>query len=182
MTDNAYLSSKHEIFAAIKQNDIKGINRLVSTRNVDNQDEQKNTILYNAVKNGSSQDTIRALLEHKADPSINCDIGLTPIHAAIEFRNIDIVKILVNILPSLNVNRLLTENQSSVLHSAAIGIKNGNIAAWDSIEFLIKEKNMSPFIENVNKQSARDILCNINQVCARRYDDIIDKNYCRTNS
>ena len=39
-----------------------------------------------------------------------------------------------------NFDKLLNKNKSSLIHSAAIGIKNDNEKAWDVITFLIKNK------------------------------------------
>ena len=51
------------------------------------------------------------------------------------------------------MNQILNNNKSSLLHSAAIGIRDGNVKGWTVLEWLIKEKEMNPFLENDRQQN-----------------------------
>lgn len=68
--------------------------------------------------------------------------GLTALHYACELGHFEIFKLLVGALQesaSQVVSSVKSLRQSSLLHSATIGLSNGT-NTWDVIEFLLQEK------------------------------------------
>lgn len=145
--------------------------------NVDVEDEYGDTYLYEAVAH-DNVNLVMDLLEKNANPAYKCHNGLTPLHIACEYGNEEISKLLVNKLTTQDLNQILNNNKSSLLHSAAIGIRDKNVKCWKVLEWLIKEKEMNPFLENDRQQTARDILACKHVLDI--YDDLLESIGCYT--
>lgn len=84
-----------DLHDAAKQGDINKVRRLIleENRDVNFQDEDKNTPLYCAAKEGHT-DVVKFLLTHGADSSLQCQFTNTALHIATQKNHIDVVKIL----------------------------------------------------------------------------------------
>jgi ankyrin repeat protein len=138
-------------------------------------DEYDRTFLYKATLD-DNKELAQVLLENKANPNLPCRSGLTALHVAAENGNIDILKLLIKYDGNIKV---VNENNSSLIHSAAIGIKDGR-DNWGVIKWLLeqKEQQISPFGENDRNQTPRDILEHYDYSYAEKYDDILEALGC----
>lgn len=84
-----------DLHDAAKQGDINEVKRLIleENRDVNFQDEDKNTPLYCAAKEGRT-DVVKWLLTHGADSSLQCQCTNTALHIATQNKHVDVVKIL----------------------------------------------------------------------------------------
>jgi ankyrin repeat protein len=117
----------------------------------------------------------KLLLSHKANANSFCDNGLTPLHIAAEYGNIDMLKLLIK--GGGKVNILSKNTEISLLHSCAIGIKHGNMKCYDTIEWLLinYEDILDPFLKCGYGDEPRDILDKYDWSFAELYDDILEK-------
>lgn len=84
-----------DLHDAAKQGDINEVKRLVLEENIDVncQDDDKNTPLYCAAKEGHA-DVVKFLLTHGANSSLQCQFTNTALHIATQNEHADVVKIL----------------------------------------------------------------------------------------
>lgn len=84
-----------DLHDAAKQGDINKVKRLIleENRDVNFQDDNKNTPLYCAAKEGHA-DVVKFLLTHGADSSLQCQYTDTALHVATQNKYTDVVKIL----------------------------------------------------------------------------------------
>ena len=126
-------------------------------------------VLYN------HNDIVELLLSYGANTEIVDDVfGSTPLYLSVQNGNMEMVKLLL--LNGAKVNTL-TNNGSSILHSAAFGIKQCNNKCYCLIEWLLTnyEDDLDPFLKNKNGIEPRDILNSIDWSYAELYDDILEK-------
>ena len=163
---------------AIKDNNIELLKILINKNNVDSTDEYGDTLLYEAVYYNNI-DIIKLLLERGANPLFKCRAGNTPLHLAVEYANKKVLDELIsNISLEYDLNQVLNNYKSSLIHSAAWGIREGRNNGWDIIEWLIKDKNMDPFLENDRNKTARDILDILDGSYAAKYDKLLQSLGC----
>lgn len=84
-----------DLHDAAKHGDINKVRRLIleENRDVNFQDEDKNTPLYYAAKEGHAS-VVKFLLTHRANSSLQCQFTNTALHIATQKEHIDVVKIL----------------------------------------------------------------------------------------
>ncbi|KJV89019.1 ankyrin repeat family protein [Orientia tsutsugamushi str. UT76] len=84
-----------DLHDAAKQGDINKVKYLIlkENRDVNFQDDNKNTPLYCAAKEGRA-DVVKILLAHGADSSLQCQCTDTALHVATQNKHVDVVKIL----------------------------------------------------------------------------------------
>jgi len=163
---------KLDIFEAAECGDTVTLqNSINSGVNVNVTNEFKLTPLYNAVLKDQAK-PVEILLKNGADPAILCRSGLTGLHIASENGNVEILGMLARRLHESNASiNLVNDNKSSLIHSTVIGIKAGNNKCWATLEFLLKSKEVDPFLENDRRQTPRDILENFDYPFAEKFDD-----------
>ena len=161
------------MFTAAAEGDIELIQQLITEENVNEKDERDNTVLYYAVM-FNQLETARLLLNLKADPLIKCRNGLTALHSAAENGNEKILKLLTKDFDDgFDFDTIVNNNQSSLIHSAAYGIIQGNHNCWNVIRWLIN-RDANPFLENDLKRTPRNILSEYTDL----YDDILESLGC----
>ena len=122
---------------------------------------------------------VKILLEHEADPNLQCRAGLTALHVAAENGNKEILQMLVEKRGRIDV---LNDHKSSLLHSAAIGIKDGK-DNFGVIKWILNHKDIAnPFLENEVGQTPRDILERYDYSYVEKYDDMLELLGYYTNS
>lgn len=129
-----------DLHDAAKQGDINKVKYLIlkENRDVNFQDDNKNTPLYCAAKEGYA-DVVKFLLAHGADSSLQCQCTDTALHVATQNKHVDVVKILAahaaqttNVVHTDNNNIDLPGNTNqTALHMA---VRNESI---DIIKFLL---------------------------------------------
>lgn len=124
--------------------------------------------LYWAIVRDDTE-VVRSLLESRADPNLPCRNGLTAIHAAAAHGTETTLTLLMHYAGNIHVR---SKNQSSVLHSVAYRIRNGD-HRWSMIDFLVK-KGIDPLAKDDRDQTARDILDGLDWSYAELYDNYLE--------
>lgn len=115
-----------DLHDAAKQGDINKVKHLIleENRDVNFQDEDKNTPLYCAATEGHT-DVVKFLLTHGADSSLQCQFTNTALHIATQKNHIDVVKILAahaaqitNVVHTANNIDLPGDMNQTALHMA----------------------------------------------------------------
>ena len=132
-----------------------------------------NTELYHALRGNESESGVQFLLDIKADPNARCRNGLTPMHMAAQSSTRSILELLLSHGGDVH---LCNDNQSSLLHSAAIRIKNGDerTSSWEMIQFLIRQ-GVDPLARNSSGQTPRDIVDQQDWSFAEAYDGYVEE-------
>jgi hypothetical protein len=175
---NTQKQSSHinlDMFKAVEEGDIELVEQLIKSGvSVNIQDEYNSTPLYKAVLYNHIE-LAKVLLDHYANPNMPCRAGLTALHIAAENGNKEILELLVQ--KNGNIDSVNVDG-SSIMHSAAIGIKDGK-DNWGIIEWLVNQ-GANPFIENDRHQNPRDILNKHDWSYAEKYDDLLEMLGCYT--
>ena len=200
-----YNNCSNNIFDAVKEGDLTNIKQFVNKNNVNSVDKYNQTLLHHSSSNGNikivkyliktgadvnlkddfnitplllavfnnHEDMVYCLLKNQADPNIKGYSGLTALHFAAENGNI------VNFTHLIEFGgntRAVNDNESSVMHSVALGIINGNNKCWDLINVL-RDKQIDPLAKNDMGKSARNLLEEHNFEYSNRYDYMLAERF-----
>ena len=167
-----------------KNNEQEFKNRILSV-NPGNVNEILNgfSILQLAMDHGSD-DEIKYLLELKADPLIHPSKGTisdSPLFRACHMGKIESMSQMIKFMEKekdqvFDPNTCLTSNKDSLIHLAILGINQGKDGCQRVIEWLIREKDMNPFLENDFHLTPRDLITD--DLNVDLYDDLLEKLGC----
>lgn len=162
------------LHTAVLTNDHNLIKSLISNEaDVNCKDGLNMSPLHLAVSK-NQRDNVSTLLESEADPNSSGFVGNTPLYIASQKGDLEILKLLVEKNGKIDQ---CNDNNSTLLHSATIGISKGN-DSWAIVEYLLtlyKTNNQLdyPFEKNKLDKDSVDILCDYDLTTAQEYASML---------